>query len=565
MPRYDSLSEVPPAILEKAGRFISNFDKDDFIVKGLPPEVEGALLVRESRVKTDIRLTLINEFLGDDGEPCLEKGTQIVDRVVNSFGDDSCQEFANVKIGIARVSQLLTKYIEDRRIGGSPIEKSTRYVAYDEKGLDGRWAYLRPVEIVGSGSLGRFEQVNDRAFEVYSEGIARLKPHFSKELPKEKFTIKVKRGEHELDLHEKDCQTKDEADAFRIAYNFTIRCAALDVARCVLPASTLTQFAVDGNARYFTNLLSFLKSQPLQESVSRASGIEAELDKEIPTFIKRNKANPSWAQRDEVMRGLAASLFSGITPERNQVSLAPRLFYFDEVAGQTKMNYLDEVVGQAIFPYTDISLIQIYDRLKSVPSDVKVAIFNDYIGLRKDRRDRSGRGLEAGYPLTFDIVSTFGEYRDLERHRMLTQQRQRIGTSLGFSMPEEIAIVGLEQEVKEVVSMMDSLNSDLRRQGLEDASQYATLFNNYVRFMFGMNLREFQHLSELRTGPKGHFGYRSIVMDMSRQVQSAYDFTKAALGFVDYSDPGNKIARANEQSRIAGKNLVKGIDGGQDY
>ena len=113
--------------------------------------------------------------------------------------------------------------------------------------------------------------------------------------------------------------------------------------------------------------------------------------------------------------------------------------------------------------------------------------------------------------------------------------------------------------------MMSDLNSDLRHAGLEEASQYATLFNNRMRFMTGMNLREFQHLSELRTQPAGHFSYRSMTMEMARKVIEKYYWTEKSLGFIDYSDHGNKISRSKEQSKIAGKNLSSGIDGSIDF
>ena len=82
--------------------------------------------------------------------------------------------------------------------------------------------------------------------------------------------------------------------------------------------------------------------------------------------------------------------------------------------------------------------------------------------------------------------------------------------------------------------------------------------------MMGMNLREFQHLSELRTQPAGHFSYRAMVMEMARQVGKEHPWAASAFQFVDYSDPGNKIARAKEQARIAGKNIASGIDGAVD-
>jgi hypothetical protein len=253
------------------------------------------------------------------------------------------------------------------------------------------------------------------------------------------------------------------------------------------------------------------------------------------------------------MRKIAYTYFAGIKPQDNRVTLMPRADYFHEV------------IASSIFPYTNISLPQIHERLDELPYETRMEIFNSYVGKRESRRDRTGRGLEAGYPLTFDLVGGFAEYRDLERHRILTQQRQSLTTELGFVLPPEMGIVGLEREVNEVVGLIEELNSDLRHAGLGVAAQYATLFNHRIRFMLGMNLREFQHLAELRTQPAGHFSYRSMVMEMANKIRERYPWSQKAYGFVDYSDPGNKISRAREQSKIAGKNIAAGIDGGVDF
>ena len=131
-------------------------------------------------------------------------------------------------------------------------------------------------------------------------------------------------------------------------------------------------------------------------------------------------------------------------------------------------------------------------------------------------------------------------------------------------MPLEMIEIGLEKEVTDVVDQMIYLHSEIKHAGLGAVAQYATLFNNRLRFMMGMNLREFQHLSELRTQPAGHFSYRGMVQEMSRQVTDAYPWAAKAYGFVDWSDPGNKITRAREQSKIAGKNIAAGVDHGLD-
>lgn len=553
MSNYNSLDDVPLELKQKVSKYVSDVDGSTFVIRGLPSELTGGVMARYSRAKTGLVLTLINEFLDENGQPSQEKGSAIMDRVLNAFGDDSVGELEGVHVGIEDVSQLMTKQIEDRRIGGSPIEQSTRYVMYNQKGTDGKWRYLRPVEIMKSGFSELYEEVNDRSFEVYSESIEKLKDFFSKEFPRENFSIAAERQGEKVMLYEKDLQTEDEKKSFRIGYNFTVRCAALDVGRCLLPSSTFTHLGIFGNGRFYTNLITHLKSNELEEGKQRGSDLERELNTVIPTYIKRNSENPKVAMINQQMNELASELFRGIQPQDDKVTLVGRA------------DYLDEVVASSLFPYTNISLQQILEEVQKMPAEKKQEVLTIYSGRRESRRDRTGRGLEAGYPITFDLVGGFAEYRDLERHRMLTQQQQNFSVDLGFIMPPEMSIIGLEKKAEEVVTSMEGLNSKLKHAGLGEATQYATLFNHRIRWMMGMNLREFQHFAELRTQPAGHFSYRSMVMEMAQALEKRDPWTEELLEHIDFSDPGNKISRAQEQSKIAGKNLAKSIDGSTDF
>lgn len=551
--RYDSMAEVPESIKRRLSNYFTSVGGDTFAITNLPSELTGGALARYSRAPTGMQLTLVNEFLDENGEPSQKKGTELMDRVLNAYGDDSVGELEGTHLGVENISQLMTKSIEDKRIGGSPIEQSTRYVKYDQKDSDGRWRYLRPKEILSTPFAKEFEEVNDRAFEVYSELIKRLSEYFKKQFPEEKFQIEVERNKQKVKIGKAELVGEAEEKAFKTGYGFTIRCAALDVGRCVLPAATLTHLGVFGNGRFFTNLITSLKSGELAEERERAPDIERELSKVIPTFIKRNREIPEIKSRNERMRLVAHQLFNEIKPEADSVTLVERA------------DYLDEVVASVLFPYASISLKQIIKELKKHPESRKLDILDLYIGKRETRRDRTGRGFEAGYPITFDLVGCFAEYRDLERHRMVTQQKQILTTDLGFIMPAEVVEVGMGPQVEAVVKAMEELNNKLRNHGLVVASQYATLFNHRLRFMMGMNLREFQHLSELRTQPAGHFSYRAMTMEMAKQMQSNIHWAPKAFKFVDYSDPGNKISRAKEQSKISGKNLAKGVDGSLDF
>src|SRR3989344_2781050 len=276
---FNSMDDVPSELKEKLAKYFTNVGGDTFAIVGLPPELTGGALARYSRAATGMQLTIINEFLDESGEPSQAKGSELMDRILNAYGDDSVGELEGAHLGIENVSQILTKTIEDRRIGGSPIEQSTRYVRYDQKDLEGKWKYIRPKEIMESNFARKYEEINDEAFETYSRLVNVLIDYFRKKMSEENFEIEVDREtaykeKVRMKAKKHELKSDEEKKAFKIAYDFSVRCAALDVARCVLPSSTLTQIGLFGNGRYFTNIITFLKSTELAESNKK--GVELE-------------------------------------------------------------------------------------------------------------------------------------------------------------------------------------------------------------------------------------------------------------------------------------------------
>ena len=86
----------------------------------------------------------------------------------------------------------MTKVIEDCRIGGSPIEESTRYVLYDQK-KNGEWRYARPESILQSGLGNKFIDTMEFLFETYASLVEPMQGLFQKRLPEDKFQIEVER------------------------------------------------------------------------------------------------------------------------------------------------------------------------------------------------------------------------------------------------------------------------------------------------------------------------------------------------------------------------------------
>ncbi|MFP6637421.1 MAG: FAD-dependent thymidylate synthase, partial [Nitrospinaceae bacterium] len=310
-----------------------------------------------------------------------------------------------------------------------------------------------------------------------------------------------------------------------------------------------------GNGRFFSGLITKLLSSDLYEAHELAESIRKALNTQIPTFIKRAGRNAYVADNHQKMRELCRGFFSSI-----EIESSAEVELLDDSPQAQWVNLLSNM----IFPYVRHSSMQIRGVVKALPEERKRQIFETYVGSRQSKRDRPGRALEYGYPIQFDILAGFAEYRDLQRHRMLTQQRQELGIDLGYSVPEEIDEIGMGSDVQECFERTESLHRDLKRTGMEQEAQYATLFNHFIRWNMGMNLRELGHLVELRTQKAGHPKYRRTAQMMARLYLKRNPEMEPVLQFVDYNDYDGGITRADQEARTARKSLASNLFDDQD-
>ena len=544
--RADELTKIEK---EHLSPYISDVDADIFVIGNLNPEVVGAALARYSRAPTGIKETIAREFLNPDGTPNEVKGTELIDRVVNKYGDESVAELAVAPLCIENVSNLMTKIIEDCRIGGSPIEESTRYVLYDVKHND-QWRYVRPQSIMKSGLAEPYVKTMDFLFETYAGLVEPMQEFFRKKLPASTFKIEVEREGHVAMLGSDALLNDNEKRAHRLAYGFTIRSAACDIIRCILPASTKANMGLVGNGRFYSGLISKLLSQDLDEGWLLAENVRKALGTQIPTFIRRAGKNEYLVENQKNIRELSVALFKDVP-----IEMVPEVVLIEDRVEDYTINLLANI----IFPYVQHSTMQIRNIVRALPEEEKNKILSTVLGERKSKRDRPPRAFEYGYPINFDVVTGFAEYRDLQRHRMLTQQRQDMNVSLGYSVPEEIEEMGKGEVVQECFERSESLHSDLIKAGLVREAQYAPLFNHFIRWNMGMNLREMGHLTELRSQKAGHPKYRRTVQVMAKLYLKRHPEMGSVLKFVDYSDYDQGITRAEQEARTARKSLSTGV------
>lgn len=135
---------------------------------------------------------------------------------------------------------------------------------------------------------------------------------------------------------------------------------------------------------------------------------------------------------------------------------------------------------------------------------------------RENRRHKSPRGLEC-LEFGFDITADFGAYRDLQRHRILTQERQLLTTNLGYHIPEQLLDTPMEKDFREAMEKAEEAYNQISLEFPEEAQYVVPLAYN-IRWFFHINGRALQWLCELRSQVQGHENYRKIAIDMVKEV-----------------------------------------------
>jgi thymidylate synthase ThyX len=146
------------------------------------------------------------------------------------------------------------------------------------------------------------------------------------------------------------------------------------------------------------------------------------------------------------------------------------------------------------------------------------------------------------------LVTDYGAFRDLQRHRMLTIEWQRLGISLGYDMPELVAESGLSEGYVNAIERAEDLYRTLAPRFGEQAT-YAVALAHRIRYVMQCNAREAMHLLELRSGPQGHPSYRRVAQQMHRAIaaRAGHHALAEAMSFVDHG--GTELERLESERR----------------
>ena len=165
----------------------------------------------------------------------------------------------------------------------------------------------------------------------------------------------------------------------------------------------------------------------------------------------------------------------------------------------------------------------------------RLSVLSSYVGERGNRRHKPGRAFEHAH-YTFAICGNFGQYRDLQRHRMLTQERQLLSCNWGYDVPKELEEAGLAGEFEKAMKEAKESYPHLLQSRGPILSQYAVPMAYRLRWYFHLTLREAFHLIELRSQPAGHEDYRRVAVEMADELARAHPRLASFMKFVNRQD-----------------------------
>ena len=518
----------------KVKAYVSNTDKDIFVLKNLPEVIKGALFSRYSRSTLGIRELLEKEFLTNkdiglsetqattetDRAVDTQKANDFYDRILDGYGDDSIGELGGAHVALENISMIAAKHIQDSRIGGSPLEKSTRYVRFDQK-VNGKYKYYREPVIMNSDYAADYEAVCDQLFETYT-------------MLQEPMTSYIQSG-----------FPKPEGYSTG-AYNAALRAKVLDSIRGLLPAATLTNMGIYGNGRFYEYLIQKCHKSLGSEIRSVGLSLQSELSTSIPSFIRRaDQSNKHYLTFSEHTDHVFNSTQSSSTPQAMMTkSLSPtvQLIHHDSHA-------ISLVMASLMFPYSDQSISDLMRENRQLSPRELQSKIKQLAEKRTNRRHKLPRAFE-NINYTFEITADYGVYRDLQRHRILTQDKQYLSTNVGYYIPTEISDAGYLDQYQSAIH--NAFNFHAKVNDLcPFAAQYVLPMATNIRWYFTINLRSLLWLTELRSTPAGHPQYRDIAQQMATCVQDATPYFDCLFSLVDFS--GQNSGRLNQEQNKENK------------
>jgi thymidylate synthase ThyX len=508
-----------------------------FAVHGADPEVLAYAMAKYSRSSLSMRQSL--------REISAQRAEQFLNTFYFQYGHRSIADLAHVAFAIERLSLLAAiVLVDEQRWDGQ--ERSTRYQNFLKSG----WY------------LPNFDEAAE-ARQLYTETVEDL------------FTAYA--GASTAVFEALKSRVACPAEMKQDAYERTLKARAFDVARYLLPLATNTSLGQIVNARTLETQVSRLLSHPAAEirdlggklkqaatgpawnlhaeanaalhakiaDANAELGLESEplLTRPVhvsPTLVKYAQPNP-YEQQSRTELTEAAAEFLAKTP----IASAPVV----DLVERTESLEV-ELAATLIYSASHHPYRQIRDLIANLPEARTNEIIE--LGLRhRGRHDELLRAFHAGAQLRFDILMDIGGFRDMHRHRRCTQIIQQFTHLHGYDTPESgdaagLAEAGILAEYQASIEAAHAASRKIAAGNAPEAAQsalYLLPLATRIRALFKMDFAEAVYISELRSGPAGHFSYRKVAWEMYLAVQRQHPSLAQYFRSTDFTQPIDILKR----------------------
>lgn len=409
------------------------------------------------------------------------KSSKFLEKFYITYGHGSIADTAFIHIAVENISQPAIKAMENSRLAAYQ-EKSTRYQKIDRDHV------VEPKEIKESKYHSIYQETVNALFDLYEKMSEALLEKAKMENPK----------------------SSDEPEA---AYLNRIRIPVFDQCRLILPAGVMGNVGVTMSGRSVEYTIAKLLSHPLSEARDLGREMKKVAIKHLPILVK-------YADPIDYLIDLEKDLEKTSQKLLSENSSMPRgktviLVEYDK-------NALDRVLISALIRFSHQSYSDIKKKITAMSHGQKEKLFDKVIGKREKRHDKPLRELE-NTNYIFDFLVDFGAYRDLQRHRMLTQTAQPLDTSLGYVEPTGLKMSGFAKEYRKTMELADKNFRKIAKE-MPNEAQYLVPMAYKRRTLFNMSLREAFYLIELRSGQQCHISYRQIAYQMWQEINRVHPY-----------------------------------------
>jgi len=521
--------ESKPQVADETDR--TTTPTDVYAVHGADPEVLAYGMAKYSRSALSLR-----ESLAELNE---QKAEKFLNTFYFQYGHRSIADLAHVAFAIEKLSILAaTVLVDEPRWDGQ--ERSTRYQDFQKSGyyvpdfgqhFPARELYRATVDFL----FAEYRYFSEAMFEYLRES------------------------------------TPKPAEMKQEAYERTVTARAFDLSRYLLPLATNTSLGQIVSARTLENQVSRLLSSRNAEvrllgellkkaareaaynvnhaaaesvlheveerSAKLAEGVRKVALREVhaaPTLVKYAEANPYEQETRCELSGAAAELCGSLA-----IDPAPLVDLLEDEPLEV------ELATTLLYQHSHHSYRQIRRVVEGMSAPRRAEIID--LGLRhRGRHDEVARAYQSGQKFRFDILMDIGAFRDMHRHRRCVQILQEYTTLHGYDRPTEIARTGMAARYDSAMTRASEAAATLAARKADEAgeqSQYVIPLAFRKRALFKMDFAEALYISELRTGPAGHFSYRTVAYAMYEAVAARYPVLAGYFRVADVRAPVDLLQR----------------------